>query len=34
MEVGLPNMELRVLEVSHPREDDSEDSEEEVDTKR
>ena len=34
MEVGLPKMELRVLVISDPREEDSEEAEEEVDTER
>ena len=31
MEVGPPKMELRVVAVSHPREEDSNDVEEDVD---
>ena len=34
MEVGLPKMELRVLAVGHPREEDSKEAEEEAETKR
>ena len=34
MEVGLPNMNLRVLEVIHPREEDSYEVEEEENTER